>query len=59
MDLHEKGQDCMENTKSLSRRQFLTGSTEIGNRALHIESCSKAGLGINDLAKIQHKKISL
>jgi hypothetical protein len=31
----------------------------IGNRALHIESCSKAGLGINDLAKIQHRKISL
>lgn len=35
------------------------GAPPIGNRALHIAECSKAGLGVNDLSKIQHRKITI
>lgn len=35
------------------------GAPTIGNRALHIAECGKAGVGFNSLSKIQHSKITI
>jgi len=41
----------------IEKKRREMGAPPIGRRALHIAECSKAGLGVNDLSKIQHKKI--
>jgi uncharacterized protein (DUF362 family) len=35
------------------------GAQPIGNRALHIAECGRAGLGVSDPSKIQHRKITI
>jgi uncharacterized protein (DUF362 family) len=43
----------------LEAKREKEGASLIGNRALHIASCAQAGLGVNNLSKITHKRITI